>query len=267
MKTHRSEFINLRGLSTHVMHWGAEDAPKIFMQHGWMDVAASFQFVVDCLQHDWHVIAHDWRGFGLTERASADCYWFADYLGDLDALLAHYSPDAPVNLVGHSMGGNVATLYAGVRPERVAKLVNLEGFGLPATQPEQAPERYATWLNELRIPPTMKSYASKQAVAQRLMKTNPRLLPERADYLAQHWAAPDTDGQWHILGDPAHKITSAMLYRVDEAMACWAKIQAPVLWMEASDTDIWRWMGPKDTARLEIDRRLQAIPNCKQALI
>ena len=143
MKSHRSEFINLRGLRTHVMHWGAEDAPKIFMQHGWMDVAASFQFVVDCLQQDWHVIAHDWRGFGLTERASADCYWFADYLGDLDALLAHYSPDEPVNLVGHSMGGNVATLYAGVRPERVAKLVNLEGFGLPATQPEQAPERYA----------------------------------------------------------------------------------------------------------------------------
>jgi pimeloyl-ACP methyl ester carboxylesterase len=58
-----------------------------------------------------------------------------------------------------------------------------------------------------------------------------------------------------------------MLYRVDEAMACWAKIQAPVLWMEASDTDIWRWMGPKDTARLEIDRRLQVIPNCKQAMI
>jgi pimeloyl-ACP methyl ester carboxylesterase len=267
MKTHRSEFINLRGLRTHVMHWGAEDAPKIFMQHGWMDVAASFQFVVDCLQQDWHVITHDWRGFGLTERAQADCYWFADYLGDLDALLTHYSPDAPVNLLGHSMGGNVATLYAGVRPERVAKLVNLEGFGLPATQPEQAPERYATWLNELRVPPSMKSYASKQAVAQRLMKTNPRLLPERADYLAQHWAAPDADGQWHILGDPAHKITSAMLYRVDEAMACWAKIQAPVLWMEASDTDIWRWMGPKDTARCEIDRRLQVIPNCQQALI
>eukprot|EP01036_Dinobryon_divergens_P059800 gene59800-79760_t len=80
MKPSRSEFITIRGLRTHVRHWGREGAPKLFMVHGWMDVGASFQFVVDCLQGDWHVIAPDWRGFGLTERTQSDTYWFPDYV-------------------------------------------------------------------------------------------------------------------------------------------------------------------------------------------
>ena len=110
MKASRSEFISIRGLRYHVRHWGDAHAPKLFALHGWMDVSASFQFMVDCLQRDWHVIAPDWRGFGLTDRSGADSYWFPDYLGDLDALLQHFSPAAPVDLLGHSMGGNVACI-------------------------------------------------------------------------------------------------------------------------------------------------------------
>lgn len=267
VKNSRSEFIQLRGLRTHVRHWGEPDAPILFMLHGWMDVAASFQFVVDNFSRDWHVIAPDWRGFGLTERVHGDCYWFADYLGDLDALLHHYCPDQAVTLIGHSMGGNVAGIYAGVRTHRVAKLVNLEGFGLAATQPAMAPARYAKWLDELREPPTMRSYETIDGVVERLMKTNPRLAPERAQFLAAHWAAPNADGQWEILGDPAHKITGATLYRVDEVMACWEKISAPVLWVEAKESDLWRWMGGRDKVRAELDRRRAAIPSVKTAVI
>ena len=267
VKASRSEFITLRKLRTHVRHWGREGAPRIFMLHGWMDVAASFQFVVDCLERDWHVIAPDWRGFGLTERVNGDCYWFADYLGDLDALLDHYAKDEPVNLLGHSMGGNVAAIYAGVRPQRVAKLINLEGFGLPATKPAHAPRRYAQWLDELRAPPTMRPYPTQADVAARLKKNNPRMTDERANFLSGHWAAQNAEGQWDILGDPAHKITSAILYRVEEVTACWAEITAPVLWVEADDTDIWRWMGPKDTARIEIDRRKAFIRDVRTEII
>lgn len=267
MKPSRSEFIPVRGLQYHVRHWGDEDAPKLFMVHGWMDVSASFQFVVDCLQRDWHVIAPDWRGFGLTNNPGVDCFWFADYLGDLDAILAHFSPAEPVNLLGHSMGGNVVCLYAGVRPDRIRKLINLEGFGLPATRPEQAPGRYAKWLDELRTPPIIRPYASKAAVAARLQKTNPRLTEERAAFLSEHWATQDANGGWQILGDPAHKLSSPILYRVEEVLACWQAIAAPVLWVEAEDTEAWRWMGPKETARVEIDRRITFIPQVKKASI
>ena len=108
----------------------------MWLLHGWMDVSASFQFLVDALERDWYVIAPDWRGFGLSEWAAGG-YWFLDYLGDLDVLLRLLAQDRSVNLVGHSMGGNVANLYAGVRPERVRKLALLEGFGLPRTTPDR----------------------------------------------------------------------------------------------------------------------------------
>ncbi len=267
MKHSRSEFITIRGLRYHVRHWGNEDAPKLFMVHGWMDVAASFQFVVDCLRRDWHVIAPDWRGFGLTDSNGRDCYWFPDYLGDLDALLAHYSPDEPVNLLGHSMGGNVVCIYAGVRPQRIRKLINLEGFGLPATRPEQAPGRYAQWLDELRESPELRAYPAQAQVAARLQKNNPRLTDERAAFLSSHWAAPNDQGKWAVLADPAHKLGNPILYRVDEVLACWQAITAPVLWVEADDTNAWRWMGPKEEARGEIDRRIKFIPNVTTAMI
>lgn len=255
MNPSRSEFLTIRGLRTHVRHWGRAGAPTIFMQHGWMDVSASFQFVVDALKGDWHVIAFDWRGFGLSERAPSDTYWFPDYLADLEAVLDHYAPGEAVNLLGHSMGGNIASLYAGVRPQRIAKLVNLEGFGLPETRPSQAPGRFAKWLDELRARPEMRGYASREEVAARLQKTNPRLSDERAAFLAGHWSAQDPDGQWRILGDPAHKMTGPLLYHADEVLACWTQITAPVLWIEAEETEMWRWMGPKEQARAEIDRR------------
>lgn len=267
MKSSRSEFVALRGLNMHVRHWGNPDAPKLFMVHGWMDVAASFQFVVDCLAQDWHVIAPDWRGFGLTEYPAVESYWFPDYVADLDALLFHYSPEQPVNLLGHSMGGNIAMIYAGVRPERIAKLINLEGFGMPMTQAKQAPGRYRKWLDELREVPTLRPYASVSEVAGRLQKTNPRLSDARAEFLAQHWAKENAQGQWELLADPAHKNSSPLLYHVDEVLECWQNVAAPVLWVEANDTDIWRMIGSKEEARVEIDRRMKFIPHIQTKVV
>jgi pimeloyl-ACP methyl ester carboxylesterase len=267
MKASRSEFLTVRGLRYHVRHWGRADAPKLFMVHGWMDVSASFQFVVDCMQKDWHVIAPDWRGFGLTERAHADTYWWADYIGDLDAILHHYAPDEAIRLVGHSMGANVGTSYAGVRPQRIARLVNLEGVGMAPSRPEQAPRRIEKWLDELRSPPTMRSYVSQAEVAARLQKTNPRLTDERAAFLSGHWASETSPGNWQILGDPAHKGISPNLYQLDEVLACWARVTAPTLYIEARETDMARWMGVKGSARIEIDRRIATIPNVATRMV
>lgn len=256
MKASQSDFIQIRGLRYHIRRWGRPGAPLLFMLHGWMDVSASFQFVVDKLAQDWHIIAPDWRGFGLTQRVPADVYWFPDYLADLDAILRHYAGVDPVNLLGHSMGGYVAGLYAGVRPQRISKLINLEGFGPAITQPDQAPERYAKWLDELRDAPTMQSYPTQEAVASRLKKNNPRLTSERAGFLAQHWASESSSGRWEILGDPAHKIINPVLPKVEEMLACWRRISAPALCVEAADTNMWLWMGGKDVMRAEIDRRV-----------
>ena len=98
-----------------------------------------------------------------------------------------------------------------------------------------------------------------QAVAARLQKTNPRLIDARAAFLAQHWSAQNEQGSWDILGDPAHKNPGPQLYQIEETLACWRAITAPVLWVEATDTNMWQWMGPKPQARIEIDRRLACL--------
>jgi pimeloyl-ACP methyl ester carboxylesterase len=269
-RTSRSEFVPIRDLSYHVRLWGepTPDMPPLVMIHGWMDVAASYQFVVDAFAQDRYVIAPDWRGYGDTASGTADNYWFPDYLADLDFLLDHYAPGQVVDLVGHSMGGNVAMLYSGVRPERIRRLVNLEGFGMPATQPAQAPKRYAKWIDELKKlyagDLELKAYDSVQGVASRLMKTNPSLQADKAEWLAHHWARANEQGQWRVLGNPAHKITNAQLYRVEEVLEIYKCITAPTLAVEASDNsmDQW-WQGKYSLAQYH--ERLKSVPNVRIA--
>ena len=272
LKPSRSSTLAMRHLSYHVRHWGPDTSPlpTLVLLHGWMDVSASYQFTVDALQHERRIIAPDWRGFGLTTGAPVDHYVFADYLADLDLLLDHYAPGEAIDLVGHSMGGNVAMMYAGVRPERIRRLVNLEGFGLPATRPDQGPKRYAQWIDEIKQLHTgdmaLKGYDSQDGVARRLMKTNPRLSEDKAQWLAGHWAQPNAKGQWEILGDPAHKITSAQLYRLDEAMELYKNITAPVLAVEASDDSLSQWWKGRYTLD-EYHQRLTHVRNCRTAVV
>ena len=268
----RSEFIPIRNLRYHVQIWGEPSPSKtpLVLVHGWMDVAASYQFVVDALSHDHYVIAPDWRGYGQTDSGGVDNFWFPDYLADLDFLLDHYSPNQPVNLVGHSMGGNVVMLYSGVRPERIRRLVNLEGFGMPASTPDQAPERYAKWMDELKKlhagEMDLRPYDAASGVARRLMKTNPRLSADKADWLSRHWAHENDQGQWTILGEPAHKLSNANLYRVEEVMALYARLSMPVLAVEASDNSLDFWWKGKFTLD-QYHERLKAVPQVEIARI
>jgi len=275
----RSEYLPLRGVDHHVRRWGPQAAdsalPPLVLAHGWMDVAASYQFVVDAFSEDFFtdrsIIAADWRGFGLTKSATrVDHYQFVDYLADLDLLLDHYAPGRPVHLVGHSMGGNVAMLYAGTRPARIQRLVNLEGFGLAATPASEAPTRYAQWLDETRALARgeldLKSYDSLEGVAQRLRKTNCRLDADKALWLASHWAAPDADGRWRILGDAAHKVVNPHLFRVDEVLALYAAITAPTLAIEASDDSLAQWTKGRYSLA-EYHQRLTRVRDCRTARV
>ncbi len=271
-----SRQIPIRTLSYHVLSWGQPGpAVPLVLLHGWMDIGASYQFVVDALSAGFAdsrlIIAPDWRGFGRSRMPGpCDRHDFADYLADLDQLLDVVAGEQPVDLVGHSMGGNVAMMYAGARPGRIRTLVNLEGFGLPATRPEQAPARYAQWMDEIRKlgsgEITLKSYDSLHAVAQRLMKTNRRLPQDKALWLAERWAAPNAQGRWEIQGDAAHKVSSAQLYRLDETLALYRAITAPVLAVEASDDSMGQWW--KGRYGLEqYHERLKQVHRCQVAVV
>jgi len=218
----------LRGVDYHVSEWGSEASPVLVYLHGWGDTGSTFQFVVDALQHEWHVVAPDWRGFGRTAHAGSS-YWFPDYLADLHALLQIYSRDTPATLIGHSMGGNVAGLYAGAMGQRVQSLINIEGFGLSDRDPNHAPLNYRRWLAAVDTPPAYSTYASFDELAPRIVKRSPRLSPERACFVAREWAQREADGTIRLRADRRHKLPNAILYRRAEARACWRAIEAMTL--------------------------------------
>jgi pimeloyl-ACP methyl ester carboxylesterase len=235
MKASRSEFLAVRGRRYHLRIWGEDDAPTLVVLYGWGDVSASFQFVVDELPGNWRIVAPDWRGFGLTQWNDGP-YWFPDYLADLDALLEHYSPDEPASIVGHSMGAIVASLYAGIRPERVSRFANLEGFGLWVSAPGETPDRFDTWLKQIRDDnSSFRHYARREDFATRMCRDNPRLTAERAAFIAKHATLPVDDG-FAFAGDPRHRWINPVLYPLDEAKACWRRVTAPTLWVAGRDS-------------------------------
>jgi pimeloyl-ACP methyl ester carboxylesterase len=237
MQPARSEFIVLRERRYHVRLWGENDAPTIFFLHGWGDVGASFQFVVDALQGQWRIVAPDWRGFGLSQWNEGP-YWFLDYLADLDALLEHYSAATPVRIAGHSMGGIIASLYAGIRPQRVARLANLEGFAPQVCAPVECPGRLEKWLQQIRNDDSsFRHYSRRDQFAERLCTDNPRLSAERATFLAEHSLLESGDG-FAFAADPRHRWISPVLFPIEEAKACWRRTTAATLWISGSESPV-----------------------------
>ena len=272
-----SRFVTVRGLRHHVLSWGdpsrvTPTRPPLVMLHGWMDVAASFQFVVDALTSDRYVIAFDWRGFGLTDTPAGDTYWIPDYVGDLDGVLDVLLPGQTIDLLGHSMGGNVVMLYAGLRPSRIRRLINLEGFGMPRVDAAQAAKRFVDWLDDLKKVHVLRPYETPEQVAARLQKTNPLLRGDRAAWLARQWAGPSVDergnstGRWEILADPAHKRGTPVLYHVEEVLALWKLITAPVLWVEGANTDVTKFWGDR-YPRAEFEARLAQVPRVERVVL
>jgi pimeloyl-ACP methyl ester carboxylesterase len=232
----QATLIELPDTTLRVWQWGAAHSPPVVLVHGWADSGATFEFVAQHLAADYRVIAPDLRGFGESALARRS-YWFADYLRDLDAVLDATVGHQPVTLVGHSMGGNVCGLYAGVRPARVASLVLLEGFGMPPTTPAGAPARYARWLDQQATPPVLRDFVDLAS----LLKHLRRLAPAASDAVllavVPRWAQALPDGGLRLRMDPQHKAVNAVLYRRDEAAACWRATLAPVTLVAGAASD------------------------------
>jgi pimeloyl-ACP methyl ester carboxylesterase len=223
------EDVQVRGLRHRLTWWGERTSTPIVLLHGFLDCGATWQFLVDCLPDSWTLVAPDWRGFGASEWVPGG-YWFPDYLADLEALLDLIVPQSRARVVGHSMGGNIAKMYGGIRPRRLQWLVNLEGLGLARTRPEDAPKRYAHWLDEVRDPFKEDRYASVEQLASILRMRNPRLSPDASEFVAKAWSRPAEAGSEVIIHfDPRHRHVNPVLYRREEAEACWARLEAPML--------------------------------------
>ena len=241
MKAPTSHRLALRGLAHHVLTWGDPAAPKLFLLHGWMDVGASFQFLVDALARDWYAIAPDLRGYGRSDWQPQG-YWFADYIADLEALVDALAPGEKVDLVGHSLGGNVVDDVRGSASRARAASSPWKDSESPRSPRTLRPKKIAAWLDALASGPEFAPYANLDAVADRLQKTNPRLARDKALFLAGHWAEVGIDGRARLRSDPRHKLPFPSAYRLDETIAVWRRIEAPTLWVAAANSTILKWL-------------------------
>ena len=162
--------------------------------------------------------------------------------------------------MGHSLGGNAACTYAGLRPECVSRLVSLDGFGLPDLGPQAAPSQLRRWLGGWRESlPLHKSYASVAEMAARLREANKRLDEAKSLFLASELSERTPDGRFVWAFDPRHRAPFATLHRKAEWAACLAQVRAPALFI-ASERPVPAALGDEPDG---LAARAAAIPGAR----
>lgn len=235
----RSEYIDIRGRRLHLRRWGNEQAPLLFCLHGWMDISASFQFIVDQLQRSWNIIAVDWANLGLSEARPGSDYFFQN-MADLDALLAKFSPEEPARFVAHSMGCSLLMMYAGARPERVSHVINMEGVGPIPTFVKHTGDALATWLATQRQQKNSPVYRSVEHFAERLMAANSRLSISHALYLANEFTFCDQDGNYQVNAAPAARAMQPVFPHHEQVLEVWQRVSAQVLFLLGSESHVYK---------------------------
>ena len=245
------ESLAIRGVRYNLRRWGRKDAKPILFLHGTHDSSITFQFVVDCLREEWCVLAPDWRGHGHSSWVSQG-YWFHEFVADLDVLMDILFPGGAVPIVGHSLGGNIGGVFAGLRPNRLTHLVSLDGFGpLVGSVPVDVKTILRTYFDMPKRRRQHSEYTSIAEVASRLTRANPRLTSEQALFLAEHSTTAGHDGRRRWLFDPSYKTALPTLHHMAEWASVWAEIRVPVCWISSHDT---RPSAPVNTPG-ELERR------------
>src|SRR5918992_3973745 len=255
----RSHFIDARGLSIHCLEWGEPNGEPLILVHGWRDHAMSWNFFVASLKKQagkplW-IVAPDCRGHGDSGWVGAGGYYhFPDYVHDLDCVI-HALGVSSFNLVGHSMGGTISFLYAGTFPQRVSRLVLIEGVGPVGMQFSDAPLRMEKWITEVheRGRHHFREYTSVEAGAAQLRQTNPRLNDTLALDLARAGMKHNDKGKWVWKFDPLHRTNAPQPFYTAQALEFFRRIDCPVLILEGERS--------RQTRRNDKDERYNAIRN------
>lgn len=236
-----SHYFYSQRLKLHYVDWGNSDKPLLVLIHGGRDHCRNWDWVAQALRDDYHIVAPDLRGHGDSEWASGSEYSMIEHVVDIAQLLAQL--DAfPVTLIGHSLGGGIVLQYAGVYPDKVAKVVSIEGWGPPPQmlkeQPSSAHARMQHWVEEMRgfagrLP---KRYASLDEAVERMRAANPHLGPEQARHLTLYGTNRNEDGSYTWKFDNYVRARSPYRFNMADAREIWSRIRCPLLLIRGSES-------------------------------
>ena len=246
-------FISQR-LKLNYFDWGNRKKPPLVLVHGGRDHARSWDWTAQALREDWHVVAMDHRGHGDSDWVSDGNYRAEDMVYDL-AQLVHQLGHDQVTIVAHSLGGNVALRYAGIFPDKVRKLVAIEGLG-PSPKRQQElratpyPERMANYIAKKRSAAgrTPRRYETIEAAFARMIEENSYLTEEQARHLTIHGVTRNEDGTYswkfdpHLNVWPVEDVADEFLHEV------WGAIQCPTLLLYGAES--WA-SNPESDGRLD----------------
>ncbi len=229
-------------LRLHYADWGNPDAPPLILQHGGRDHCRSWDWVAQELRHDWHIIAPDLRGHGDSAWSPDGNYTMDSLVYDF-AQLVHTLGHDQVTIVAHSLGGGVATRFCGLYPEKIRRLVNIEGLG---PSPEKRFEREALgtaqrlrgWIADKRkaagrVP---RRYDSLEAAFARMKEENSFLSEDQARHLTIHGVIRNEDGTFSWKFDNYLNVWSVSDLAFSEQEKLWQAITCPVLLLYGADS-------------------------------
>jgi len=241
----RHRWVRSGDLRVHVAEWGRESDPPLVLCHGFWDHARGFATLAPLLADaGYRVCAVDVRGHGDSDWAHTYFWW--GWVGDVVRVIE--SLDREVAVIGHSFGGGVAVDTAVVLPQRVRKVVNIDGFGPPPDDATVAPvpERLENFLDlrrKLTMRPDWKPYPSLADLIARRGAQNPRLSPQWLQYFVFH-AARQTEAGWIWKAD-LQMTGGAGPWKPDFVALSYAALEVPLLAIEGTEDDTW---GPMDDA-------------------
>lgn len=260
-----SHYFYSQRLKLHYVDWGNADKPLLVLVHGGRDHARNWDWVAQALREDYHIVVPDLRGHGDSEWARGSEYAMVEHVVDLSQLLAQLN-SFPVILIGHSLGGGIVLQYTGVYPEKVSKVISIEGLGPPPEmiqqQPKHAHERMERWIDQMRdlagrLP---RRYKTLDEAVKRMQEANTHLSGEQARHLTVHGMNRNEDGTYTWKFDNYVRAQSPYRFNVDDAWEIWGRITCPTLLFRGAES----WASdPSKDGRAKAFRNATAvtIPN------
>jgi pimeloyl-ACP methyl ester carboxylesterase len=232
----RSEYYESQRIRLHYVVWGDGDKPPLLLIHGGQDHCRNWDFVAERLRDSYTLYAPDLRGHGDSGWAIGGMYSLPEFVLDV-ATLANRIP-GKLTIIGHSLGGGIGLQYTGVFPEKVSRIVAVEGWGPPAIPQVEAHIRMRDWIRhmhemERRNP---RRYDGIEDATKRMMEANPHLTPEMARHLTLHGTRTNDDGTLSWKFDNYVRIHSPYGFNMDDAKKIWSQITCPVLLIKGAES-------------------------------